>query len=383
MAEPVPGHCSGVTAGDALNEALAMPLVDHHCHGVRRDDLTRAAFEGLMTEGGPSPAGTTYFDTPVGLAIRCWCAPVLGLEPYATPGAYLDRRAELGAEEANRRLLRAARIADFCVDTGLTDEALLTPEEMGHLGGAWSHEIVRIESVAETVAGRGPPATAYAAEFADELAWRADRAVGLKTVVAYRIGLDFDPRPPSSREVTAAATRWLAGPGRLTDPVLLRHALWTAAEIAGDYGLPLQVHTGFGDPDLSLHRANPALLTDFIRAVPAPIVLLHCYPYVREAAYLAAVFPHVYVDVGLTVTHTAASSARVIAEVLELAPFHKILFSTDCYGLAELCHLGAHYHRQGLAAVLTERAGEWSVADAARIARLISADNARRLYFLD
>ncbi|MCO6003441.1 amidohydrolase [Actinoallomurus purpureus] len=370
-------------AGDAFDEALAMPLVDQHCHGVRRDELTRAAFEGLITEGGPSPAGTTHFDSPVGLAVRRWCAPVLGLEPYAAPDIYLDRRAELGAEEANRRLLRVAGIADFCVDTGLAGEDLLTPAEMGRLGEARAHEIVRIEAVAEEVAVRSPPATAYAAELTDALARRADRAVGFKTVIAYRIGLDFDPRPPGPREVTAAAARWLGGSGRLTDPVLLRHALWAGAEIAGDRGLPLQVHTGLGDTDLSLARANPALLTDFIRAVPASIVLLHCYPYVREAAYLAAVFPHVHADIGLTVTYTAASSARVIAEVLELAPFHKILFSTDCYGLAELCHLGAHYHRQGLATVLTERSGEWSPADAVRITRLIGADNARRLYPLN
>ncbi|MCO5995434.1 amidohydrolase family protein [Actinoallomurus rhizosphaericola] len=370
-------------AGDALDEALSMPLVDQHCHGVRRDDLDRAAFESLITEGGPSPAGTTHFDSPVGLAVRRWCAPVLGLEPYAEPEAYLDRRRELGAEEVNRRLLRAAGIADFCVDTGPADETMLTPAEMGSLGDARGHEVVRIEEVAEDVAGRCPPATAYAAELADELARRADRAVGLKTAVAYRYGFDFDPRPPAPREVTQAASRWLAGPRRLTDPVLLRHALWTGADIAGDRELPLQIHTGIGDTDLTLHRVNPALLTDFIRIVPAPIVLLHCYPYIREAAYLAAVFPHVHADLGLTVTYTAASSARVIAEFLEMAPFHKILFSTDCYGLAELCHLGAHFFRRSLGAVLTERAGEWSSADIVRIARLIGADNARRLYSLN
>ncbi|MEV5753635.1 amidohydrolase family protein [Actinoallomurus sp. NPDC052308] len=371
-----------MTAADALDEALAMPLVDQHCHGVRRDDLDRSAFERLITEGGPSPAGTTHFDSPVGLAVRRWCAPVLGLEPYAAPEAYLDRRRRLGAEEANRLLLRAAGIADFCVDTGVAADDLLTPEEMGRLGGARAHEVVRIESVAEDVAGRCPPATAYAAEFTEELMRRADRAVGLKSVIAYRIGLEFDPRPPVARDVTEAAARWLAGPARLTDPVLLRHALWTGAEIAGDRGLPLQIHTGFGDTDLTLHRVNPALLTDFIRIVPAPIVLLHCYPYLREAAYLAAVFPHVHADIGLTVTYTAASSARAIAEVLELAPFHKILFSTDCYGLAELCHLGAHFFRQSLGAVLTERSGEWSPTDVVRIARLIGADNACRLYSL-
>ena len=33
-----------------------------------------------------------------------------------------------------------------------------------------------------------------------------------------------------------------------------------------------------------------------------PLVLLHAsYPYTREAGYLASVYPHVYVDLGLAV----------------------------------------------------------------------------------
>jgi predicted TIM-barrel fold metal-dependent hydrolase len=167
--------------------------------------------------------------------------------------------------------------------------------------------------------------------------------------------------------------------------VLLRYGLWTAVGVAREYGLPIQVHTGFGDPDLDLRRANPLLMTDFVRAVrPAPLVLLHCYPYVREAASLAAVYPHVSIDVGLAVTYTAAGSTSVIAEALELAPFHKVLFSSDCYGPAELCHLGALHHRRGLGTVLAGRVagGDWSLPDAARIAGLISGGNARRLYHL-
>ena len=57
-----------------------MGLVDHHCHGVVPGDLDRRSFEGLITEGfDPAPEGTSHFDSPVGLAIRRWCAPVLEL----------------------------------------------------------------------------------------------------------------------------------------------------------------------------------------------------------------------------------------------------------------------------------------------------------------
>ena len=382
-----------------LLEALDRPLVDHHCHGVLSAALGRPAFEQLIVEGGlAAPPGTTHFDTPVGLAIRRWCAPVLDLPPHAPPADYLARRAELGPDEVNRRLLRAAGIGVFCVDTGLDAPAtadpaaggLLSPAEMGAAGGgAGGHEIVRIERVAREVAERAPAAGAYAEEFAEELFRRASDAAGLKTIIAYRCGLDFDPWPPEPGEVVAAAAAWFAGyrvESRLADPVLLRHALWTALAVAREYRLPLQFHTGFGDTDLRLHRANPVLMTDFLRAAqPVPIVLLHCYPYVREAGYLAAVYPHVYLDCGLTVTHTAAASATPLAESLELAPFHKNLFSTDCYGLAELCHLGALYFRRGLGALLADRvrAGEWSLPDAVRIAHLIGGDNARRIYRLD
>ena len=372
-----------------LAEALTEPLVDHHCHGVRRDALDRPGFERLMTESErAAPPGTTHFDTPVGFAIRRRCAPLLDLPAHVPAAAYVARRAELGPDEVNRRLLRAAGIADFCVDTGLGGPDLLSPAEMGLVGGGRGHELVRVEQVAADVAERGPAPAAFAGEFAEELFRRAADAVGLKTIIAYRYGLDFDPWPPEPGEVVAAVSRWYAGYAageRLTDPVLLRHALWTAVGVAREFGLPIQFHTGYGDGDLALHRADPLLMTDFVRAIhPTPIVLLHCYPFVRRAAALAAVHPHVSMDLGLTITHTGAGSTAVIAEALELAPFHKILFSSDCYALPELCHLGAVYFRRGLGTILADRvaAGEWSPHDASRVARLIGSGNARRVYRL-
>ncbi|GAA4566082.1 amidohydrolase family protein [Planotetraspora kaengkrachanensis] len=374
---------------DPVRAALAAPMVDHHCHGVRRDDLSRSEFEILITEAGtPAPPGTTHFDTPAGLGIRRWCAPVLDLEPHVSPAVYLSRRAELGAAEVNRRLLRRAGVAAFLVDTGLDRPELLTAAEMGRTGGAAADEVVRLEQVEQEVAVAGLSAVGYVKALREELAARAARAVGLKSIAAYRCGLGFDPSRPSRGAVIAAAGRRLSDPKeRLTDPVLVRHLLWAAVDVARERSLPLQFHCGFGDTDLDLHAADPSLLTGFIRAVaPAgmPVVLLHCYPFHRQAAYLAAVFPHVYADVGLALTYTAGGSAAVLREMLELVPFHKQMFSSDCYGLAELCLLGAVYHRRGLARVLAERIeeGEWSVADAARVAHMIGSGNARRVYRL-
>jgi predicted TIM-barrel fold metal-dependent hydrolase len=260
---------------------------------------------------------------------------------------------------------------------------------MAVASGARASEIVRLESVAEQVATRGVAAAEFADRFASVLEQRSQYAVGLKSVIAYRYGLDFDPEPPSAVEVRRAAGHWLrrherqAGELRLTDPVLLRHLLWVGVE----RGLPLQFHTGYGDPDLTLHRCDPSLLTEFLRRVQdrqVPVMLLHCYPYHRTAGYLAQVFPHVYLDVGLAVNYTGARSRAVVAESLELAPFGKLLFSSDAWGPAELHHLGAVLWRRAMDSVLGEwvKSGEWSSADAVRVARMVGADNARRAYRL-
>jgi predicted TIM-barrel fold metal-dependent hydrolase len=114
-------------------------------------------------------------------------------------------------------------------------------------------------------------------------------------------------------------------------------------------------------------------------------MLLHCYPYHRTAGYLAHVFPHVYLDVGLVVNHTGARSRAIVAESLEVAPFGKVLFSSDAWGPAELHYLGALLWRRAMASVLGEwvESGEWLGAEAVRIAEMVGAGNAKRVYRLD
>jgi uncharacterized protein len=369
-----------------------LPLVDHHCHGVVPGDLDRRSFEGFINEGfDPAPRGTSHFDAPVGLAIRWWCAPVLELPPLPSPDRYLARRAELGAEEVHRRFLRSAGLETLLVETGYTAAAdVLSPPVMGSLAAAPAHEVVRLEAVAEAVARGGVEAAAYPDAFARSLEAAAAAAVGLKTAVAYRGGFGFDPTPPSTREVVDAAARWLPKdpPHRVEDPVLLRHGIWTGAELARDRGLPLQVHAGYGDPDLTLHLTNPSLLTDLVRALgklAVDVVFLHCYPYHREAAYLAAVFPNVHFDVGQALNYTGPSAGRVLAEAMELAPFTKQLYSSDAFALAELHYLGAVLFRRNLGTILGSwvRRDECSAAEADRIAELLARANARRIYRLD
>ncbi|MEV4945974.1 amidohydrolase family protein [Streptomyces sp. NPDC053755] len=353
-------------------------LVDQHCHGVLRTELGLGTFEAqLGTAPGPAAPGTTFFDTQTGFAVRRWCPPLLGLEPHCTPARYLARRRELGVLETGRRLLRASGIGTYLVDTGVPGD-LTGPAEIAAAGDAEAHEIVRLEPLAEQVADTSGTVEALLANLVEAVHGAAATAVAFTSADGARRGLAHTPDPPGPGEVRGAAGRWLArraAGGRLTDPVLLRHLLW----IAVASGRPLQLHAGNGE------LAGLAGFATATSGLGTDLVLLHGYPHHRRAAQLAQAFPHVYADLGPVLARTGARAAAVLAELLELAPFGKLLFSSGARALPELHVVAASVFRSALARVLGEWVGDgaWSRTDAQRVATMIAAGNARRVYGLD
>jgi hypothetical protein len=373
--------------------SAAADLVDAHCHSVTVADLDDAEFAMLCTESSLPPApGTSYLHTPLMLAIRRWCAPALGLELHAPIEDYLARRRQLGGLAASRRLLRRAGVSALLVDTGYIADQLAVPE-LADLAGAPGYEVVRLESLAEELAP-AVPAQQFPERFRRALRACGERVVAFKSVIAYRHGFDVAPERPSDDAVIESVTTWsrawaASRPARVTDPVILRFLLWegmTCPQPGGRKPRPVQLHAGYGDADLDLHRVNPLLLTGLIRAAQradgGPLVLLHCYPFHREAAYLASVYPNVYFDIGVAVGHLGPSASTLVGEALELAPFGKLHYSSDGCALAELFLVGALAFRQGLDKVMGDwvSADEISSADAAAIRATVLAGTARRLY---
>ena len=373
----------------SIQEAAAsIPLVDHHCHGVLRDTPDRATFEILATESDwPEPAGMTIFDSPFGVLVRAECAPLLDLPRHVTADAYMARRAELGQAEVTRRLLPPTGIATHVIDTGFRGASILSPAEMATAAGSTAFEIVRLEQVAEEIAAT-TTADGFAADFEQRLGERAAHAVGFKSIIAYRFGLDFDPARPTAPEVAQAAGAWLAACGergtvRMDDPVLLRHILWQAV----GHRKPIQVHIGYGDSDIVLHRCDPTQMTGFIKATVdsgIQLMLLHCYPFIREAGFLAQVYPHVWLDTGAAVNYTGLASEALVRQSMEMAPFSKVLFSSDAFGLPELYFGGAFLWRRAVGRILGEWVGDdgMGAADAQRYLAMMAGGNAQRAYGL-
>ncbi|ORW50916.1 amidohydrolase [Mycobacterium paraense] len=351
-------------------------LIDQHAHGCWLAAGDQRRFENALNEANTDPLVDSGFDSQLGFAVRAHCAPILGLPKHVEPQVYWERRRQLGEAELARLFLPAAKVSDWLVDTGIGADTAGT-DEMAAWSGNRAHEVVRLEQVAEQAAAAPGD---YASAFEEILHRRAATAVGTKSILAYRGGFDGDLSEPSAAQVARAAGRWRDDGGtRLRDRVLLRFGLHRALRL----GKPLQFHVGFGDRDADLHRANPLFLLDFLRqSGDTPIVLLHCYPYEREAGYLAQAFNNVYLDGGLSVNYLGARAPAFIARLLEMAPFRRILYSSDGYGPAELHFLGAALWRNGIHRVLRGFVdeGEWSESDAIRVVDLIARDNAARVY---
>lgn len=367
----------------------SIPILDHHCHTIRRPvaPLDGEAFRRFFVETtDPSMAAHVATSVFYARAVRD-LAELFGCPEEES--ALLAFRAATPFAEYARRLFDAANLCALFVDLGFRSPESYDLGELSIMAGRPVELVVRLERLMEElIVASNTFAQVEDALRAEVRAARGRGAVALKSIAAYRGGLDVRPRTFDEAAAAFPALKELArryGRVRLEQRVVLDYLLRAALEEAAVLELPVQFHVAFGDDDADLRSANPlqlrALLIDpTFRRVP--FVLLHCYPYVREAGYLAALYAHVYIDLSLTVPLTAHGCAAAFSEALELAPVSKVLFATDAHSIPELFYLGALHGREALAQVLDRLVAErmLSAAQAETAAEAILRGNAARLY---
>ncbi len=373
---------------DIADYVSSIPLIDNHCHSVKLSMLTQLEFGNFLRESPPrKDDGESAFYSMIGMTLLKRCPEVLGASRFVEPWEYVELRRSFSPYEVATKFMNSLDVSVHLVDTGFNAGDLVSLEEFAHFGRSTVYEVVRLEAIAEeTLAKHG--AEVFLDAFPDVLRSRASKAVGVKCIAAYRGGLELTADMPDLDLVHEELQRLEASGkphkikvyGKVIESYLAHLALETLT-------LPIQFHVGFGDPDVQIDRGNPSYLTPFIRRASElgrGVVLLHCYPYHREAAYLAHAFENVYLDLGLTMNYVGSRSADVLRETLELAPFVRVMYSSDAYGLAELHFLGQLMFRESLTQVLQGWIAEslCSFPYAKKVADLIGSQNAQRLYAL-
>jgi hypothetical protein len=219
------------------------------------------------------------------------------------------------------------------------------------------------------------------------------KTVALKSVLAYRGGLSlstklaelesFDDLASLSEAEYAKFRGSLLKSGRIDSSLAPLYLLLLAEafRFARAEQLPVQIHCGLGDDDALLEESNPLRLQPFIRALSRlaklpKLVLLHTFPYVKEAAYLASMYEEIYFDLSLCSFLAAPALAQGIKEALAMSPYEKLLAGSDGHSQPESHFWGMFNYRSALGEAL--QGCQASLRE--KITELVLCQNASLLY---
>ena len=217
----------------------------------------------------------------------------------------------------------------------------------------------------------------------------ANGAAGLKIgMTARRRPLDFCAHPANVVQASYDALRaedpgdWTSEPWRARLKPAQDALFWTAFGLAGELGLPVQVHSGLQFMQPWDGRPS-ALIPSLIRFPETRFLIFHgSYPHMAELTGLAKSFPNVYLDLAWFHLLSRHQARMWLAEWLDVLPHDKIMaFGGDAFLFFGVCsHL--ELARENVAAVLAERVveGFCDLDEAEHTARLLFHDNARQVF---
>jgi predicted TIM-barrel fold metal-dependent hydrolase len=375
-----------------LVDLSGVPVIDNHCHPLASEQPQDAS--GWRLYFSPThESDVAEHQLPYALFYR-WAVRQLAsfLEVEASEEAILAARVRQPFGEYTRRLAHHANITGLVLDDGYPGgPGAYTAAETANLFGVKHARLLRLETRIQDLA-RDTQSFAAAEEAFRETVRDVHAAgyTGLKSIAAYRTGLEVAPVPREEAARAFASVQAEArerGTVRLASKQVVDYFLEIALAEADRQRLPFQFHTGYGDPDVNLLLANPLYLRSVIERYPhASIVLLHeSYPYMRQAAFLTMVYPNVYADISTVLPPlNSMEIERSFHQILGIAPASKIMYSSDAHSIPELFWLGPGRARSALETVFGDLidAGELDASEAVDFARRILHDNAAKLYGL-
>ncbi len=398
------GYVLGV--GVTMVDVSHLPVVDVHCHPflnkgrVTPEEFTeKTAFGGgsreYMEQGGVAFTDDVRAELQTGKRWTTYhkrmvrdLAAFFDVEP--TLEAVVEARnqaVDSGYTEYVRRLYGDAGLETLVFDFGVPLPILPMAEVKAEL----PVEVVPVFRIEPLIAQLLKTDLGWA-EFKRTYDDTIDNALrnkgyrGVKSIIAYRTGLDVSPLSRTTDQGFQALDAIRRGLGGGSMKKLRDHLLCRALEICMEHDVPMQIHTGMGDFEVNLVYCRPAFLMDLLR-FPAyracRVLLVHGgHPYHREAAYMSNVLPRVYCDVSEGIPFAGNAARDIFTGVMSMAPLNKICYGSDGYTLPEINYTSAKLGKQALAEALNELVdlnflGE---AEAQEAAGMILAGNSRELY---
>jgi hypothetical protein len=370
-----------------------VPLADNHCHGIYQTqapaDLT--AWRRLFTESSDPGMQSTHVATTL-FYLRLIREMATFFECEPTEEAVLAARQQHDDQSLVSKFLQAANFDILFVDKGYPPPELLLSDTMvSDLANCRVAPILRVELLMQRLIAENGTLSAVVEALRTALNdVRGQGYVALKSIVAYRTGLDIRTWDIDDIEEAFAMARrevqeW--GSIRLAHKPLLDTLLHVTFAEAARQQLPVQFHTGYGDTDADMLLANPLHLRAVLerreyRAMP--VVLLHeSYPYTQQGAYLATVYENVYFDLSYGIPYLGYHEMLEFTRAaLSVAPFSKLLYSSDAVGVPEIHWISALNGRNILGQVLGECVthGDLRSTEAEKAGVAVLHDNAMRLY---
>ena len=146
-----------------------------------------------------------------------------------------------------------------------------------------------------------------------------NHATGIKQLQAYKRSSDFQLRSDSEVKFR----------GQLTPDEVNIFKDWVMHECckqANERRWPHQVHVGTNN----LRGSNPLPLEDISKRYPQMnIVMLHCWPFFKEAGQLARNFPNLYIDTCWVPVLNPNFLGEALDMWLNYVPYHKIMMAHD------------------------------------------------------
>lgn len=305
--------------------------------------------------------------------------------------AFLEFRAQQKESQFAQMLWDDVSIGALIIDDGFQNDKAYNLDELASVSGRTIYHCKRMEGLIEESLIAASSLSEAETLFQNKLKeTRGQKLVSLKSICGYRGGLQIlrPSKDEAHRDFLRLKEEFEETYLRIEKRPVYHYLLLQAFELAAELNVPVQIHCGIGDDDADLIECNPALMQPLFRSqrfAKTQFVLLHCFPYVREAGFLCSLYSNVYMDLSLSISLSSARGTNMISDALAIAPSSKILAGTDGHSCPESHWYGALCWKRGLTGSLFNmiNAGLLTQREAEETGELVLHGNAIRLYRLE